>query len=375
MKRKKPGLKAFAVGCAVLISLSAVLLVLAESRQTEYEALLKVTQAPTPTVHAIRLDAAVRAEAAYAAGTPTAAPAGPTPAPQPTSEPAPTQVLLSQGASGEGVRLLQEKLKELDFYSGELDGQFGSGTRSAVKAFQSQHGLSADGIAGEKTWQLLFSGSASPREVKVTPSPVAMLDGEKPMLVNKQHPVDREFVPADLVYLRDVIPSDLAVLADSDAQGVEEAVLALKDMLEAAVRDGIGSWKIREAYRTWAAQERIFNNYVNRFLQDGRTRQSAISATRQTVADPGTSEHHSGLAFDLNAANTSDAFVDTAQYAWLYNHCTEYGFVIRYTDEKEDITGFLGEEWHYRYVGREHAERMQEMDMCLEEYLEWLGAI
>ena len=91
------------------------------------------------------------------------------------------------------------------------------------------------------------------------------------------------------------------------------------------------------------------------------------------MADPGTSEHHSGLAFDLNATDTDEAFAYTAQYAWLYNHCWEYGFIIRYTDEKEDITGFLGEEWHYRYVGKAHAQKIHELNICLEEYLDLIS--
>lgn len=144
------------------------------------------------------------------------------------------------------------------------------------------------------------------------------------------------------------------------------------ELLEAAHADGLTVWQFSEAYRTYSRQEEIFNKSVKQFMENNNLSKSkAISATRQTVADPGTSEHHTGLSFDVTVPGRY--FSDTAQYLWMKKHCWEYGFILRYTDEKEDITGFLGEEWHYRYVGREHAMRMYELDMCLEEYLEYLS--
>ena len=86
------------------------------------------------------------------------------------------------------------------------------------------------------------------------------------------------------------------------------------------------------------------------------------------MADPGASEHHTGLAFDMTVPNTS-MFLGTPQCAWLHEHCWEYGFILRYTDEKQQITGFAGEAWHIRYVGTEHSLAMQQSGQCLEEYL------
>ncbi|MBR4501252.1 MAG: D-alanyl-D-alanine carboxypeptidase family protein [Clostridia bacterium] len=379
----------FLISALALAALAAFLWIFSAAKGREYRAEAAVTAVPTSTVHAINLVSAAAAlsapETHFPPGTqapdaeerltagPTALTAAETPV-QPNATPAPTAVYLASGSAGEGVRTLQQRLKDLGFLEGEADGQFGRATKAAVVLFQKQHGLDADGIVGEKTWRTLFGDSA--HTVVVTPTPAAFhgVAESVPVLVNKQHPVGSDFEPEHLVYIADVIPPDVAVLADKKAQGVSEAVYALKTMLEAAIADGVGHWKIREAYRTYDAQKRIFNNYVSKYMEDGRSRSSAISATRLTVADPGTSEHHTGLAFDLNASNTSDAFVDTAQYVWLVKNCWEYGFVIRYTDEKEDVTGFLGEEWHYRYVGVEHARRMHEKGMCLEEYLEWLGA-
>ena len=379
----------FMFSALALAALAAFLWIFSAAKGREYRAEAAVTAVPTSTVHAINLASAAAAlsaqETPSPAGTEAAdAPTYVTPVPAalaaeetlapPTASPAPTAVYLASGSAGEGVKALQQRLRELGYLEGKADGQFGRATKAAVVLFQKQHGLDADGIVGEKTWRTLFGDSAHAIEVTPTPAAFHGVAESVPFLVNKQHPVGNDYVPEHLVYIADVIPSSVAVLADAKAQGVSEAVHALKTMLEAAIADGVGHWKIREAYRTYDAQKRIFNNYVNKYMEDGRSRSSAISATRLTVADPGTSEHHTGLAFDLNATNTSDAFVDTAQYVWLVRHCWEYGFVIRYTDEKEDVTGFLGEEWHYRYVGVEHARKMHETGMCLEEYLEWLGA-
>ncbi len=378
MMNRSRGGTGFYAAAVILAVLAVLFAVLSAQKGREYRAEAAVTAVPTPTVHAINFASAQAARSAqvtpgaggaqaYAASAPES-----TPEPTPTFTPGPTALYLASGSSGDSVRAMQEKLRELGFLEGEADGQFGRATRSAVILFQKQHSLDADGIVGEKTWRMLFSEQAHAVVVTPTPEPMHGVAESVPFLVNKEHPVGSDYEPDHLVYIADVIPPEVAVLANSKAQGVSEAVYALKTMLEAAIADGVGHWKIREAYRTYADQQRIFNNYVSRYMEDGRSRASAISATRLTVADPGTSEHHTGLAFDLNATNTDDAFVDTAQYVWLVKHAWEYGFIIRYTDEKEDVTGFLGEEWHYRYVGAEHARRMHDTGMCLEEYLEWL---
>ena len=85
------------------------------------------------------------------------------------------------------------------------------------------------------------------------------------------------------------------------------------------------------------------------------------------MADPGTSEHHTGLAFDITVAGT--IFKGTKQQIWLHKNCWDYGFIVRYQDGKEDVTGFIAEDWHIRYVGVEHATAMRDQNLSLEEYL------
>lgn len=288
----------------------------------------------------------------------------------PTPTPSATPAMLSSGSSGDEVKALQSRLQQLGFYSGVLDGDYGKGTRAAVKLFQAQHGLDDDGIAGQKTLEMLYSNDAQPMLVTPTPAAVQVLAGSQPLLVNRQHPVASDFVPADLVNLSEYCDSSLVKIKYNGTQGVREAADALLRMLEAAKADGITSWQVSAAYRSYADQQRIFNNKVKSFQNNNPdwSLSRCRSAASVTVADPGASEHHTGLAFDMTVPNTS-MFLGTKQCTWLHQHCWEYGFILRYTDEKQQITGFAGEAWHIRYVGTEHSLAMQQSGQCLEEYL------
>ena len=288
----------------------------------------------------------------------------------PTPTPSATPAMLSSGSSGDEVKALQSRLQQLGFYSGVLDGDYGKGTRAAVKLFQAQHGLDDDGIAGQKTLEMLYSSAAQPMLITPTPAAVQVLAGSQPLLVNRQHPVASDFVPADLVNLSEYCDSSLVKIKYDGTQGVREAADALIRMLEAARADGITNWQVSAAYRSYADQQRIFDNKVKSFQNNNPdwSLSRCRSAASVTVADPGASEHHTGLAFDMTVPNTS-MFLGTKQCTWLHQHCWEYGFILRYTDEKQQITGFAGEAWHIRYVGTEHSLAMQQSGQCLEEYL------
>lgn len=288
----------------------------------------------------------------------------------PTPTPSATPAMLSSGSSGDEVKALQSRLQQLGFYSGVLDGDYGKGTRAAVKLFQAQHGLDDDGIAGQKTLEMLYSNDAQPMLVTPTPAAVQVLAGSQPLLVNRQHPVTSDFAPADLVNLSEYCDSSLVKIKYDGTQGVREAADALLRMLEAAKADGITNWQVSAAYRSYADQQRIFDNKVKNFQNNNPdwSLSRCRSAASVTVADPGASEHHTGLVFDMTVPNTS-MFLGTKQCTWLHQHCWEYGFILRYTDEKQQITGFAGEAWHIRYVGTEHSLAMQQSGQCLEEYL------
>ena len=148
------------------------------------------------------------------------------------------------------------------------------------------------------------------------------------------------------------------------------AVEALGKMLEDAIEQGVTNWQVSSAYRTYAGQQELVEDSVADFKRKNPSwsRDRCLSATYQTVAPAGTSEHQTGLAFDITVPGVS--FNGTAQQKWLHAHCYEYGFVVRYTEEKQSITGFLAEAWHIRYVGTQVASVMTYNNWCLEEYIE-----
>ena len=115
------------------------------------------------------------------------------------------------------------------------------------------------------------------------------------------------------------------------------------------------------AYRTHATQQGILESRTSEYMDKyGIGYGAAKARALLTVAVPGTSEHQLGLAVDL---------IGKAAQEWLAEHCWEYGFILRYTDEKQPVTGFVGEPWHFRYVGLEVSMDMKDSGLSLEEYL------
>lgn len=132
---------------------------------------------------------------------------------------------------------------------------------------------------------------------------------------------------------------------------------ALNELIAAAKEEGLDLFVI-SSFRTFEYQYNLYSNYLLRSGRDAADRYSAR---------PGFSEHHTGLAFDLNSADQS--FGKTAEGIWLADNCSRFGFIIRYPKDKEDITGYMYEPWHIRYLGSDIASEITEKGICLEEYL------
>jgi len=291
---------------------------------------------------------------------------------QPT--PTPTEQMLKNGVTGSEVEKLQSRLKELGFYNGEVDGQFGNGTKNAVVLFQTQNGLEADGIVGPATKELIYSQQAKHIVITPTPSPSPTPDpnsafaSQLPILINRQNLIPDDYKTRNLVYMRQECPSDIVTIKGSEIQGEKEAVDALVTMLRAAHQDSITVWQVSAGFRSVKYQKELFDRQVAAYVKEGKSKANATSATRLTVADPGTSEHHTGLAFDITVPGTT--FKGTKQAQWLADHCWDYGFIIRYEEDKQEVTGYIAEPWHIRYVGLPHSTIMRDNDWALEEYLE-----
>ncbi|MBQ7886344.1 MAG: D-alanyl-D-alanine carboxypeptidase family protein [Clostridia bacterium] len=302
--------------------------------------------------------------------TPTPVPTlAPSPIPVPMDAPTPSPVTyttLRKGANGPSVVKMQEALIALGYLDGRADGDFGSGTQNAVIQFQAVNGLSADGIAGSKTLTLLYSGDA----LDASQAP----EMDYLLLVNRDSKLDKNYAPTDLVEIADVIPESVLKVKYKGTRANRVATEALGRMLEDAIEDGVTNWQVSSAYRGYADQQALVDQSVAKYKKNNPSwsTERCLSATYQTVAPAGTSEHMTGLAFDITVPGVS--FTGTKQQKWLHEHCYEYGFVVRFTEDKQDITGFLAESWHFRYVGVQAAQVMVYNNWCLEEYVEKMGA-
>lgn len=326
------------------------------------------TTTPTPAVYA-----PFGAQYGYGGAdlipkTPTPDPAQNTPIPTaaPTSAPTPeTARTLKKGSTGADVKKLQQALIDLGYLDDTADGTYGAKTQDAVTLFQAVNGLDADGLAGAKTQALLFSGTALSADQA---PPTDFL-----MLVNRSHKLSKTDVPTDLVEIASVLSSDIVKVKYSGTKANRTAVEALGEMLSAAISEGISNFQISSAYRTYSEQQKLVDNSVAKYQKNNPSwsRDRCLSATYQTVAPAGSSEHQTGLAFDITVPGVS--FTGTEQQKWLHQHCAEYGFIVRFTAEKQKLTGFVAESWHFRYVGVEAAKTMTQNDWCLEEYVEKMG--
>ncbi len=155
-------------------------------------------------------------------------------------------------------------------------------------------------------------------------------------------------------------------------QAVDERCYpALQDMMDACRAEGL-SPVICSSYRSMEKQKKLFKKQIDMMLAMGLSQAEAEQEAAKAVAIPGTSEHQLGLAVDivdLNNQSLDESQEETGVQKWLLAHCWEYGFILRYPNDKSEITGIMYEPWHYRYVGKEIAMEIYRKGECLEEYL------
>lgn len=182
-------------------------------------------------------------------------------------------------------------------------------------------------------------------------------DGDLLVLVNKQYAVSADYYPSDMVAV------DGSLSTNQGLYFKREAYEAYLKMLKAAESEGI-SFKICSTYRSYSTQDAIYHNYVNNY---------GTEYTNTISAYPGRSEHHTGWAVDVTSKSMGydlkQNFIEYPEGIWINEHCSEYGFIIRYPKDKTDITGYAYEPWHLRYVGVEAAREITSQGLTLEEYL------
>lgn len=183
------------------------------------------------------------------------------------------------------------------------------------------------------------------------------------LLVNPWTPLPEDFVPGELV----PVQNDQAV----DARAYPDLQNMLGDMSEAGLSPLICS-----SYRSQERQQELYDNKVQRVMAEGVSLEAAQAEAARWVALPGTSEHQTGLAVDIVSLFNQmldETQESTPEFQWLAENAWKYGFILRYPNDKSEKTGIAYEPWHFRFVGKEAAEEMHDLGLCLEEYLESLA--
>ncbi len=157
-------------------------------------------------------------------------------------------------------------------------------------------------------------------------------------LIDKKHNIGADYVPKDLMPVK---ANDLWNVSRNDLSLRPEAYHALGDLSRAALQDGI-KLLVSSTYRSYAYQERLFSRYVK---EDG------LELAERYSARPGTSQHQLGVAVDFGSI--TDDWGDTKMGKWVYQHAADYGWSLSFPQGYEDVTGYMWECWHFRYLGKE----------------------
>ena len=196
------------------------------------------------------------------------------------------------------------------------------------------------------------------KAAKKRENPLTEDTGDILMIVNKEYGLSEEYKPKDLTKVEHC---DFSVGSDECHQLKKEPAEAIEEMFAAAREDGY-EIIMRTGYRSYGYQAALYESYKEK---DGE------EAADKYSARPGSSEHQSGLCCDVGIEGKDlNAFEGTDEAKWIADNSWKYGFVVRYPQDKEDITGYMYEAWHIRYVGKEAAKYMHEKNLTLEEYLE-----
>ncbi len=206
-----------------------------------------------------------------------------------------------------------------------------SGESSSFEESEPESSVSSSSLPESSAAESESSGESSSEEIiEVEPEGPAWYE----ILVNAENPLPEDYTVE-------------TAAIDNEGHSVDARIYAdLSAMIAAGESEGL-DFIFYTAYRSVEKQKELYE-------------------AGKTTAAPGTSEHNSGLAVDIGSATNAD-FLGSAEEAWLLEHAHEYGFILRYPKDKENVTGFTYEPWHFRYVGKTLAEHMIKNNLCLEE--------
>ncbi|MBQ4112807.1 MAG: M15 family metallopeptidase [Clostridia bacterium] len=205
-------------------------------------------------------------------------------------------------------------------------------------------------------------------DMKDYKSAVTVTDKAYLILVNKQNPCGEDYAPENI----SAVPSELTLYGKEVKLEANAALAAEALILELHAR-GYTDIVATSGYRDYAYQQILFNTYLGNEMakHPGWTQDQCEAEVLSYSARPGESEHQTGLCVDLisiNHPSLDESFAQNAAYEWLTENAHFFGFILRYPEDGEAVTGYSYEPWHYRFVGVKAATEIYEKDVTLEEY-------
>lgn len=285
------------------------------------------------------------------------------------------------------------------WFSGGVVGQrlykrLQTGTDAESVAVLSTAGNALSGGESEAVWSEKGSGAAVPergsaaqpetggsmadmaadggpqvrgQSIDISESEVNEIYRENPeqlVLVNRENPLDPSY---DAV---------LQKICGGRLEASSRLYEGLQAMLEEAADAGHTFW-IASAYRSREKQQELIDEEVEMLVNEGLSRDSALDEVYRETMPAGCSEHETGLALDILVSGNEEmdrSQEETAGNQWLRENCQEYGFVLRYPEDKSAVTGVDYEPWHFRYVGKRAARFLKDHGLTLEEFYQIMEA-
>ena len=175
-------------------------------------------------------------------------------------------------------------------------------------------------------------------------------------LVNRQWMITESYEPNELVQAE--VPGSVRRMRPEAAAALEEMFAACKEETGATLISISG-------YRSFASQTSIWERKLRNVHKN-------VEKAMEYVAPPGASEHQTGMAMDIgqkSSAHLNEKFRDTVGGKWSWENCWRFGFILRYGEEWEEVTGYKYEPWHFRYVGKEYAKEIHEANIPFETWM------
>lgn len=225
-------------------------------------------------------------------------------------------------------------------------------TSCALKYFSTEEAQTED-ITDDRERE---EDSDSPAEKEAVP---VSASAAEILLVNKEHPLPEHYQP------------NLERMREYGAEVDASILQPLRDMLAAGEKEGLSFW-IASSYRSVERQRELLDEDIQTLVRQGYSYSEAYEEVTKETMPVGCSEHASGLAVDIVSKDyqiLDERQARTDEILWLQENCSQYGFILRYPKEKEEITKVSYESWHFRYVGIAAAEEITKQGLTLEEYL------